>query len=126
MNGFLQSTVRDRMKKIILVLFFESMLVGSKVATIESTEMKRIEAESLERYSGLSRYAYPWTYVGSDQGYDYVFYSGVIGDRDFCRIEKGKLNVEERFGRTKDESKWIPIHRDGSPYSQKPLKSEAP
>jgi len=114
------------MKKTFLVLFCASVLVGCKVALIDPSDMTRIEAQSLARDPGLSRYAYPWMYVGSDVEFDYILFSGVIGDQTLYRIEKNKLNLEKRFERTKDESAWIPINSDGSTRLRKTLPIKNP
>jgi hypothetical protein len=109
------------MKKTSIVMSFVLMLAGCKVTTIEQADMNRIQAESSAHDPGLSRYAYPWMYVGSDQEFDYILHSGVIGDQDLYRIEKGKLKLERRFERTKEKSKWVPINQDGSTFHEKPI-----
>ncbi|MFZ2633917.1 MAG: hypothetical protein WA081_11145 [Desulfosalsimonadaceae bacterium] len=114
------------MRRTIIMLFLVLEIAGCKVATITLADMKKIETESFARDPGLSRYAYPWYYVGSDNEFDYVLHSGVIGDRDLYRVRRGELSLEKRFERTKDESLWIAITTNGKALPQNNINSDDP
>jgi len=102
------------MKKMITVMLLLLSLTSCSTTVVTPKEMSEIARQSLQHDPGLSRYAVPWHYVGSDEQFDYVLFSGVIGEKEIYRVLKGQLNLPTSFRRTRNESAWIPLSADGS------------
>ena len=93
------------MKIHIPILCLALMTTGCQTKTITPQDMLKIRSKSVE--SGLSLHANPWTYVGSEDGYDYLLYSGVVLEQRMYRVLAGQLHIAVPFKRTVDRSAWV-------------------